>query len=180
MEIDLADIESVFGLGTPQDNISGGGGGGADAQKAAAEKMSKLRRRSSDGTTASSASAAAVTQLLPAKRASNVEIAISRMRLSDEQIAHAILHPAASDGSNITLAPALSAETVAALLSVLPTSEELETIRSHVSDGGDSARSSLGRVERFFLSLGEVPQVNINRAGSVAARRTGCAACHYM
>ena len=92
----------------------------------------------------------AATTVLPPKRASNVEIVLTRMRLTNDQIKSAILLPTAADGS---LVPVLTAENVATLLTVLPTLEELEMIRSSAAE---VESSTLGRVESFFLELGEV------------------------
>ena len=128
--LNLPELDSLFGLAQPDRSSSAG-----------------LSSRKSFG--AADGDGAATT-VLPPKRASNVEIVLTRMRLTNDQIKSAILLPTSSDGS---LVPVLTAENVATLLTVLPTLEELEMIRAHAAEAESPA---LGRVESFFLELGEV------------------------
>ena len=151
--LDFSELESIFGLTPPPgDSPAADGEGGAPACGPA-----RLRRAYStsdrNGITELSGSAPASVRLLPSKRASNVEIALSRLRLTNEQIRHALEHPTAPDGS---LVPHLSAENVAALLTILPTAEEAELVREAAKDADPS---TFGRIERLFLAFGQVGEV---------------------
>jgi len=83
-----------------------------------------------------------VVQLVDTKRSNNVAIALARIRLDNEQIRAAVLDPITHE-----LAP----EQVSALLSVLPTPEETETLRDYSGD-----KDTLGKVEQFFLCLSDI------------------------
>ena len=124
-DIDTAAVEAVFGLGA-----AGAGGHRERAGSAAADPRTKKK---------------AEVQLVDTKRSNNVAIALSRIRLSDDAIKAAVLDPVAYP---------LSSEQVTALLGVLPTSEELETIRDYSGD-----KESLGRVEHLFLVLSDVERL---------------------
>ena len=83
--------------------------------------------------------------LIDVKRSNNVAIAMARLRLPDGEIKARVC-----DG------PPLSLEQVSALLSAMPTAEELETVREFSGE-----RESLGRVEQLFLCLGEVDRLGL-------------------
>ena len=59
------------------------------------------------------------------------------------------------EGSAGASTPRLTSENVSALLGLLPTAEELELIQGHC-EATSTPASSLGRVEQFFLALGEI------------------------
>lgn len=173
--LDLGHLESVFGLRGP-----------ALASPPSPRAAGATPRRSSVSQLDAEASS---VHLLPPKRANNVEITLSRIKLSYEQIKSAILFPridlddkddgregmvdlsgamapsaAASsplmgsfggEGSAGASTPRLTSENVSALLGLLPTAEELELIQGHC-EATSTPASSLGRVEQFFLALGEI------------------------
>jgi hypothetical protein len=72
--------------------------------------------------------------LLDMKRSNNVGIALARLRVTDAVIKAAILDPVSHP---------LSSEKVDALIGMLPTTEELDSVRDFSGDP-----STLGRVEQ--------------------------------
>ena len=153
-DLNLIELEKVFGLPPKPDPKSersaadAADGGAADANGLVTPKVPQpLKRRGSGG---GSGGVATVT-LLSAQRSNNVEIALTRLRLSVQQIMDAISSPTGADGG---LLPRLAnAETLGALLAMMPTAEELDLIRGHVSSKGTAG---LARVERFFLAVCEM------------------------
>ena len=73
-------------------------------------------------------------QLIDTKRSNNVGIALARLRMDDEAIKACVLDPVAHP---------LTPDNVSALIAVLPTAEELETIKEFTGE-----RETLGRVEQ--------------------------------
>ena len=125
--LDRDAIEVIFGLGEERD------------------RSASRSRATSVGTDPSKAKKREAVQLIDTKRSNNVAIALSRIRLSDEAIKAAVLDPVANQ---------LSPDQVNALLVVIPTAEEIETIKEYSGD-----RESLGRVETFFLVLSDVERL---------------------
>ena len=126
-----------------------------------------LRNRNSTGSlTASGAQTARGTGgnsnsifLLPQKRSANIEISLSRLKLSNKQITDRILDPYA--GGQVE--NQLTAEQVSVLLSLLPTADEIELVRSNA----DMA-ARFGRVELFFLQISRIEQSE-RRLGAIQA-----------
>jgi len=102
--------------------------GSGDEEAAAATKTSKTK-----------------VQLVDTKRSNNVAIALARIKLPDEEIKQCILDPEQHP---------LSAEQVSALINVLPTADELESVRDYQGE-----KEMLGRVEQFFLAIGAVERL---------------------
>lgn len=123
--IDVDELENVFGLDQATRGRS------ASAEALAGGVASSKRKEQ--------------VQLVDVKRANNVSIALARLRLTDEAIREAILDPVAHE---------LTSEQITALLGVVPTAEELETIRDYSGD-----RDTLGRVENFFLVLADIDRL---------------------
>ena len=129
--LDLEAVESVFGLGDARArNVSTVEGGRPPSASVSAAGGKPKRNE---------------VLLFDTKRSNNVQIALSRIRLSDDAIKAALIDPVSTP---------LSPEQVNGLLGILPTPEELETIREYVGD-----RESLGRVEAFFLVLSDVDRL---------------------
>ena len=78
-------------------------------------------------------------RLLPKKRAFNVTVGVSRIRMSDTQLRNALLK---MDSSK------LSEETVGTIKAFMPTNDELQAIREF-----DGDLTCLGRAERLFSKL---------------------------
>ena len=182
--LDLEEIEALFGMPT-----AGGMGGPGDMKLARSASMAGgmpgLRRQSTFGAADGLTSPNGVT-LLPVKRANNVEIALSRLRLSNDEIKLAILHPtltadeAGADSSSSLLgigglmfgaAPAASGKGRGSLkgprppqlrpqLSVENVAALLGVLPSaeelELVRSASTSDTCLGRVERFFLCLDEI------------------------
>ena len=167
--LDLEELENIFGLrpagggGGLERQASSAGGVGGGSGKNLLERGRSVSGGLAGGGAAGDAPASTVT-LLPVKRANNVEIALSRMRLTNEEIKQAILEPVLDryskdnndsespkgDGGGapspaaagkwggatkkLRLRPQLTPENVSALLGVLPTSEESDLVRSHAAE----------------------------------------------
>ena len=123
--LDTAALEEAFGLGGRARTVSR-----PEAEPAGGVTAKKKKEE---------------VQLFDMKRSNNVAIALSRIRLSDEQIKEAVLDPVAHP---------LSVEQISALLGVLPTAEEVETIKDYAGEA-----SALGRVEHFFLVLADIERL---------------------
>ncbi|ELR17045.1 formin domain containing protein [Acanthamoeba castellanii str. Neff] len=83
--------------------------------------------------------------LLDPKRANNCAIALSRFKMSNEDIKQAILR---LDESK------LSAESVETLLNYIPTPEEIEQLTAYADD-----RSKLGKAEQYFLTAKDIKRL---------------------
>jgi len=123
-------LEAAFGLAQMRErsataeHVAAGGGGATPRDK-------KPRKEE--------------VQLIDMKRSNNISIALARIRLTDEQIKQAIMDPVSHP---------LTSEQLNSLLSVLPTGEELESIRDYTGEV-----ESLGRVEKFFCVLQDVERL---------------------
>ena len=127
-KIDTKALEEVFGL---------------------AEQKTSSSHRASDATKPAAAKKKTEKiQLIDQQRAQNISIALTQIRLPDDQIREAILDPEKVS---------LSAEQVEKLLNLLPTAEEIEQVKDFVTGGGD--KETLGRVELFFFVLSDVVQL---------------------
>ncbi|ETO13695.1 hypothetical protein RFI_23673 [Reticulomyxa filosa] len=83
--------------------------------------------------------------LLDSKRAYNVDIGLSRIKLTHNRILDAIL------GMDETT---FNVDNISKLISYVPTPEEVDTITSYEGDP-----SQLGHAEQFFLTLSVIPNV---------------------
>ncbi len=81
-------------------------------------------------------------QLIDVKRSNNVSIALARLRKSNDELKACLLDPEKH---------VLSAEQVSAMLNIIPTADEVETVREYAGD-----RETLGKVEQLFLVLADV------------------------
>ncbi|MES1912644.1 MAG: hypothetical protein MHM6MM_004881 [Cercozoa sp. M6MM] len=86
-----------------------------------------------------------LVRLLDDKRAYNIDIGISRFRMSHDDIRRAVL---ALDESKLDM------ETLTKLLNLVPTPEDVSRVRGYEGDV-----SLLGHAERFCLALAPVPQI---------------------
>eukprot|EP00873_Tetraselmis_striata_P025869 jgi/Tetstr1/446133/TSEL_033732.t2 len=144
-DLDLASLDSLF----------------ADNER---DKPKKGLRRAADGDPELEALGGAVApgskqkkggrssvvhMLLDLKRAANVEIMLSNIKMDYSDIVTAILGLEAD-----RLAP----ETVEQLQRFVPSHEEGEMLRGYVDAGGSP--DSLGRAERFFLHLIKIPRLS--------------------
>ena len=135
-KVDLKGLEAVFGL--PQGRAGRSGAAakdpGAERERSAAsvEGTKKLRKEP--------------VQLMDTQRSNNISIALARIRMSDEGIKAAVLDPIKHE---------LQSEQVAAILSALPTTEELEIVKEYTGDA-----ESLGRVEKFVLALSGIERLH--------------------
>ena len=127
--LDIEGVEAVFGITDTR-------GRGTSAEN--------VETRGRAGSVGSKARKEQV-QLIDTKRSNNISIALARIRMTDETIKAAVLDPVKHP---------LSPEQVSALLPVLPTAEELEAIREYTGD-----TESLGRVEKFFLTLSDIERL---------------------
>lgn len=91
----------------------------------------------------SSAGGVAAAVLLDPKRANNLAIILSRLRLPNEEIRRAVVHLDAE---------VLSPEAVSALQKCVPLPEEIELVAT-------AEPASLGFAERFVLQVGSVPRL---------------------
>jgi len=119
VEMDTAELEKVFGLKEREDRSS-----------ASLERQSSRKK------------ATEAVALIDMKRTNNVQIALSRLKMTDEKVLASIKDPASSP---------MDEEQVNLLLAVQPTAEEIEMVMSYQGN-----KAELGRVEQFFLLLSEV------------------------
>ena len=84
------------------------------------------------------------TQLLDQQRSQNVAIALKRLKLSNDRIKESI-----SDPARLPLTP----DQLTALLSIMPTDDEVQLVREYHS------REELEAPELFFLALSTIPRV---------------------
>ena len=106
---------------------------------------------------------AEVVTLVDPKTANNTAIALSRFKLTPQQIAEALL---AGDEQQ------LNVDTLSSLQGILPSAEEVE-----LCQGFDGPREQLGKAEQFFLAIASVPRYTIRTKcmlvrGSYAERAT--------
>eukprot|EP01117_Protostelium_nocturnum_P015560 TRINITY_DN6052_c0_g2_i1.p1 TRINITY_DN6052_c0_g2~~TRINITY_DN6052_c0_g2_i1.p1 ORF type:complete len:553 (-),score=240.06 TRINITY_DN6052_c0_g2_i1:14-1672(-) len=83
--------------------------------------------------------------LLDPRRSNNVSIVLSQFKMSTDDIKKATIN---ADEA------VLSLENVEALLKYLPTTDEIETVRSYTGD-----ISRLGKAEKFYLDISDVPRM---------------------
>jgi len=137
-DIDVELIESVFGVAAAAPTTPEKSKSGFGKKKEAAPEK---------------------VALLDMKRSNNVGIALARLRVTDAVIKAAILDPVSHP---------LSSEKVDALIGMLPTTEELDSVRDFSGDP-----STLGRVEQFFLALSDIPNLSPRLMALQASQQFG-------
>ena len=141
-------LESVFG--TSEAKVKVGGGEGKAAMAAALGAIGAGAKAAGSGggaggKLATARSPKSVTKLIDGKRAQNVTIALSRLRLSYESIRDAI----------VRVDPVvLGVDFAEKLLTVVPNEEEKEVLLAFRGD-----KEALGPTEQFFLALAPVPRI---------------------
>ena len=144
MKLNLPEIEELFAANASKaksDSKSEGGDSPSEPSTPMGEKAAKKPE---------------LVSLLDAKTANNMAIAISRFKLTPEQIAQA-LEQASDD---------LSADQLSSLASILPSAEDAQIVKDY---NGDTAL--LGKAETFVLAVSKVPRYAI-RAKCMLTRAT--------
>lgn len=89
-----------------------------------------------------------IVQLIDAKRAMNAGIALAKMKIPHDGIAACLSSMTSKSGKYF-----LSGPEVTNLVSLAPTDEEIRIVKNYKGD-----KKRLGPVEKFFLSVADIPQ----------------------
>lgn len=131
VKLDKLHLERLFGVGA----AGGPGGMPAVADAEPGEESSRVAKKEGKKE---------LVTLLDPKTSNNTSIAISRFKLTPQQIKAALL-----SGDETVFQP----EQLAALLPILPSAEDKELVESY-----DGPKELLGKAEAFFLEIVSVPR----------------------